>query len=230
MTHQLTNNNLFSWVAKYFCTSTLQCAPENGAPQVKNTRFTWFITHQKKTNWFKVAPILTATWASTYMFYCIVWVCTQKQKKKPSCASAARLHDSTGRGSGPRRCLETDVHSPTTMEPARSLQGAGGGVCGRGIWGEGKGRGLGSYYCDRVLLTAKTASSHFQRALVKKFLRRWDGGRHLPIAAPANGAQHLENTAAEGRRKEEGGMEYMHTCCGEQDKQDNSCTLFLLFI
>lgn len=87
--------------------------------------------------------------------------CAHQNRKKPSSASEARLHDSAGRGSGPRRCLDTDVHSPTTIEPARSLRGAGGEVRGA--------LGLGSNYCDRVLLTARTASSHFQRALVKSF-------------------------------------------------------------
>lgn len=47
------------------------------------------------------------------------------------------------------------------MEPARSLWGAGGRVLGALV--------LGSNYCDTVLLTAKTASSHFQRTIVKSF-------------------------------------------------------------
>lgn len=156
---------------------------------------------------------------SVYMFHYMRASVHAETEKKPSPASAARLHDSSGRGGRPRRCLDTNVHSPTTIAPARSLWGAGEGMRGALC--------LGSNYCDRGLLTARTVSTDFPR---KKFLRRWDSGRHLPIAVPANGTQHLENTAAEGKRKEEK-KKNMHTCCccSEHEQRDNSYTLLLLF-
>lgn len=114
---------------------------------------------------FKAAPIHNHHVSGCV--YVLLHACTRtetKKKKSPLLPLQFGCVTLLGVADGPRRCLATDVHSPTTIEPARSLRGAGGGR--RGPAG---GAGPGSAHCDRVLLTAWTASSHFQRALVKSF-------------------------------------------------------------